>query len=492
MKLFQRSLRAKITLAVILPVIVTLFVISGVHNARERQLFEDQLRLYTMEVGEVMSGSLQHALLSHNDAMVNQILSDVGKISNVQQVQILDMKGKVIADSLKSRPGTNHNVNDPGCYECHHVKGSALPNSTRLESNPELLRVILPISTHQNCANCSQTYSPENNLGLLLIDISMVDIHQHLLDDFHVNLAILVLVTVLVVSGMYYLLSRWLIQRLEAFHQPLAQFAAGDLAARIRGDENQADELSQLAITFNRMAQELERHIHERVERSQMRQQVIIAERERIARELHDSLAQLLGFVKTKASAVRLNLENNQIEAATKNMKQLEDAAQDLLMDVREAILNLKMSSQISGGLSANLDLFSRKYARFSGLPVDLTVSPDIDNLVMDAEVETQLMRIVQESLSNIRKHAEAQHVWLNLDLQDSQLILSITDDGRGFDPERTQSKYRPSYGLAIMRERAESIGAQLLLKSNPNEGTNITLQLRLNGGNHHAYPGRG
>jgi len=168
---------------------------------------------------------------------------------------------------------------------------------------------------------------------------------------------------------------------------------------------------------------------------------------------------------------VRLNLENNQPEVAQKNIRQLEDAAQDLLMDVREAILNLKMSAQISAGLSANLDLFTRKYARFSGLPVEFTRSHEIDNLIIDGEVETQIMRIVQESLSNIRKHANAEHVRISLDLQESKLVLSIVDDGRGFDPERTQSRYKPSsYGLAIMRERAESIGAQLHINSNPIE----------------------
>jgi len=465
---------------------------SGIHNARETKLFEEQLRLYAMEIGGVMYGSLQHALQSQDDAMVRQILSDFGQISNVQKVQILDKSGKVIAGSPDSESATTHDVNDPGCYECHRLTGKTLPNSIRLETNPQVLRVVLPIQSNQNCTNCLHNYDPRNNLGMLLIDISMVDIHQHLLDDLRVNLAIFVVFTILVGAGVYYIFKRLLIRRLEAFQQPLARFAAGDLAARIEVDEIQTDELSHLANTFNRMAQELERHIHERMERSQMRQEVIIAERERIARELHDSLAQLLGYVKTKASAVRLNLENNQPGAAIKNLQQLEDASQDLLMDVREAILNLKMSAQISSGLSANLDLFSRKYARFSGLPVEFTRSREIDNLIIDAEVETQIMRIVQESLSNIRKHAIAKHVRIKLDLQDRQLILSITDDGRGFDPERTQSKYRPSYGLAIMRERAESIGAQLLVNSNLHEGTKITLQLALNGGNHHAYLGRG
>ena len=492
MKLFKRNLRAKITLAVISPVIITLIVMSGIHNARETKLFEEQLRLYATDIGGVMNGSLQHALQSQDNTMVRQIISDAGQISNVRQVQILDKSGKVIASSLNSGSDVIHSVNDPGCYECHHLRSEALPNSTRLESDPEALRVVLPIQSDQNCTNCLQNYDPKNNLGLLLIDISMVNIHEHLVEDLRVNLAVSVVFIILVGSGVYYILKRLLIRRLEAFHQPLARFAAGDLAARIPVEGIHTDELSHLANTFNRMAQELERHIHERVERSQMRQQVIIAERERIARELHDSFAQLLGYVKTKASAVRLNLENNQPGAAIKNLHQLEDAAQDLLMDVREAILNLKMSGQISSGLSANLDLFSRKYARFSGLPVEFTRPREIDNLIIDAEVETQIMRIVQESLSNIRKHAIAKHVRINLDLQENKLILSITDDGRGFDPDRTQSKYRPSYGLAIMRERAESIGAQLLVNSNTHDGTKITLQLTLNGGNHHANPGRG
>ena len=370
MKLLPLSLRTKITLSVIIPVITILMIMSSIHNARERKLFEEQLQLYTTEVGGVIYGSLQHALLSGDEAMISQILDDVKKISNVRQVQILNTDGEVIADSMESRLGTSLNIDDPGCYECHHIKTKPLPNTIKLGTSPELLRVILPIERNQECIDCLKSNDPENHLGLLLIDISMAGIHQHLLDDLRVNLALLVACILLVVTGLYFLLNRLLVQRLEAFQQPMARFAAGDLAVRIPHNPAVQDELSNLADTFNRMAQEIERHIHDKVERSNLRQQVIIAEREHLARELHDNLAQLLVYVKTKASAARVNLENKQPAAATKNLRQLEEAAQDLLVDVREAILNLRMSAQLNSGLSASLDIFSKKYTRFSGLPV--------------------------------------------------------------------------------------------------------------------------
>lgn len=486
MKILPLSLRTKITLAVIIPVIATLIIMSYIHNVRERKLFEEQLQLYTTEIGGVIYGSLQHALLSGDEGMMRQILNDVKKITSVRRVQILNTHGKIIADSLESRVGTSLNFEDPGCYECHHIKNEPLPNSIRLGSSPDLLRVILPIRRKQECIDCLVSNDPEDHLGILLIDISMAGIDQHLFDDFRVNLALLVSCIVLLVSGLYFILNRLLVQRLKSFQQPLAQFAAGDLAVRIHNNPAMQDELSNLADTFNRMAQEIEHHLHDKVKRANLRQQAIIAERERLARELHDNLAQLLGYVKTKASAARVNLENNQPMAAIKNLRQLEEAAQDLLMDVREAILNLRMSAQLNSGLSASLELFTKKYTRFSGLPVELTISPDIDSMLIDTEIEMQLLRIVQEAMSNIRKHALAKHVWIDLVRQGSSLILTIKDDGFGFDPERTQSKFKPSYGLAMMRERAVLIGAQFQIQSGPNEGSKIILKLSLNGDNHH------
>jgi len=163
-----------------------------------------------------------------------------------------------------------------------------------------------------------------------------------------------------------------------------------------------ADELDELASTFNQMAHELDRHDREQEELSELRQRAIVEERERIARELHDGLAQLLGYVNTKTMAVRLMLRNQQVEAADRHLLQLDEATRELSVDVRQAVLGLRTAGQIGDGLTAMLGDFAVQFSRFGGVPVEVVVAPEIQRLALTAEVELQLLRIVQEALTNV------------------------------------------------------------------------------------------
>jgi PAS domain S-box-containing protein len=210
----------------------------------------------------------------------------------------------------------------------------------------------------------------------------------------------------------------------------------------------------------------------------ELRERAIVEERERIARELHDGLSQLLGYVNTKAIAARLLLSKRQIKAADQQLLQLEEATKELSVDVREAILGLKMAGQSSAGLALNLNEFIASFSRLSGLPVKLAISPEVDNLPLNAETEYQLMRIVQEALNNVRKHASASQAWVNVQFKDNQLDLSITDDGIGFEPQTPQANHKGHFGLNTMRERANSIGAELTIESSVDHGSRIRVRL--------------
>ena len=105
-KSFRTGLRARVTLGVALPLLLVLSSLSLVHYWRERQLLEDQIRLTVLQLGEVMMGSLRHAMLTNNPEMLTQILSDVGGMETVQQVQIVSLDGRVIADSRGEEVGT--------------------------------------------------------------------------------------------------------------------------------------------------------------------------------------------------------------------------------------------------------------------------------------------------------------------------------------------------------------------------------------------------
>lgn len=219
------------------------------------------------------------------------------------------------------------------------------------------------------------------------------------------------------------------------------------------------------------------RRAQEALEEARARQRLRVdEERERIARKLHDELAQLLGYVTTKAMAVRLHLENGELESASRNLLRLEEAARDLLVDVRQAILDLRVTGQSGTGLAETLRDFTGQFGRLSGLHVELTTDPEVETLSLPPEVELQLLRIAQEALANIRKHASADRALVGLRIRNGRLALTVADDGRGFDRDQVSTTRRPRFGLSTMRERAAAIGAVFDLETKPGVGTRVTI----------------
>jgi signal transduction histidine kinase len=315
---------------------------------------------------------------------------------------------------------------------------------------------------------------------VLLVDVSVSDIESHLLNDLRVDLLFSAGMTVLITLGIYVLIHRLVVRRVAALQHPLTEFASGKFNARLPVSLAPSDEIDALTDAFNHMAGELERQAREQQAIGELRQRAIMEERERIARELHDGMAQLLGYVNTKAMAVRLMLKNRQMEAADKHLLQLEEAARELFVDVREAILGLKVTGQNGAGLPAALREFTTQFSRLSDIPVELNIASEADGLPLTAEMELQLLRIVQESLTNIRKHAAGTHASVNLQLANGILELTICDDGVGFESGPSRATRWPHVGLSTMRERAEAIGADFKLDSMPGAGTRVTVQLNL------------
>jgi signal transduction histidine kinase len=239
--------------------------------------------------------------------------------------------------------------------------------------------------------------------------------------------------------------------------------------------------LGELANFFNYMANELKGRARRREERRKSRERAVAAERVRIARDLHDGMAQLLGYVNTKAMAVRLSLKNQQMEAADENLLQLEEAARELFVDVRAAILDLKMTGEGDANLTVTLNDFITQFSRLSDLPVEVTLAESLDGLPLTTETEQQLLRIVQESLTNVRKHASASKAYVSIQTDGNTLEMKIRDNGQGFDPESIWAIDQSHFGLTTMSERAEEIGAEFILESKPGAGTSVIVRLPLN-----------
>jgi nitrate/nitrite-specific signal transduction histidine kinase len=213
--------------------------------------------------------------------------------------------------------------------------------------------------------------------------------------------------------------------------------------------------------------------------RSELQALAIQGERERIAREMHDGLAQVLAYVNTKSQAVEEMLAAGKPDEARRQLAELAKAARSVYVDVREAILSLAAPVQ-DRGVAAALEEYAALYAESSKLAVRFHASVDAAQAPLSAAAQAEVFSISREALTNVRKHARAHRVVIDLALTGPDLLLGIEDDGVGFEAEllAVGPERWPHFGLAGMRERAESVGGHIAWHSRLGEGTRVELRV--------------
>lgn len=207
-------------------------------------------------------------------------------------------------------------------------------------------------------------------------------------------------------------------------------------------------------------------HLHE-----QVADLAVARERLRISHEMHDGLAQILGYVNTKVQAAEMYLRRNKTEEAGSQLRELADAARQAYTDVRESIIGLRTLPGPRQPLADVLEEYLTHWQEMSGIPTSLKMEGEIRLL---PGVELQLVRIVQEALTNVRKHARASRASVELIRRDGSVLVTVTDDGIGFDVTTRRRSELPQFGLTTMRERAESVGGTLTIESSPGRGTTV------------------
>jgi signal transduction histidine kinase len=205
----------------------------------------------------------------------------------------------------------------------------------------------------------------------------------------------------------------------------------------------------------------------------------VTEERERIAREMHDSLAQVLGYVNTKAQATEALLGSGQTEKAVAQLGQLSAAARSAYADVREGILGLRTSLGENRDFIPTLRDYLVQWQEQSGVEAEMLTEPAAAfDPRLSPHAEVQLLRIIQEALANVRKHASATRARVRLVMENGMVAASVEDDGVGFDPEALGRATVPRFGLSTMRERAEAIGGTLTITSLPGGGTAVVARI--------------
>jgi two-component system sensor histidine kinase DegS len=208
----------------------------------------------------------------------------------------------------------------------------------------------------------------------------------------------------------------------------------------------------------------------------------VVEERARISRELHDGFAQLVAFLLVRIDTVEGLVAVNRGQEAMVELERMRSATDDLYQDVRESISELR--TRVSErGLPATVREYVDAYEDRHGLAVHL--EGEEAATALPALIAFQLLRIIQEALANVRKHARASNAWISFKIvDDNKLEMVVADDGRGFEPEAVAVKpSQKSFGLASMRERVESLGGDLQLDSRPGGGTRVIVSIPYRGG---------
>ncbi len=206
--------------------------------------------------------------------------------------------------------------------------------------------------------------------------------------------------------------------------------------------------------------------------RDQVGEIAIAAERRRLARDLHDAVTQTL-FSASLIADVLPKIWERKPEEGMRRLAELRELTRGALAEMRMLLLELRPSALIDTELTVLLRQLAESVTGRARTPVVVEIEGDCE---LSEEVKVTLYRIAQESLNNVAKHAGATRAAIHLNCRPAEIELKISDDGYGFNPEDVPPD---SLGLGIMRERAEAIGANLRIKSEPGEGTEVTVVWR-------------
>ncbi len=230
------------------------------------------------------------------------------------------------------------------------------------------------------------------------------------------------------------------------------------------------DEIGRLAISFNRMMEDLKRTTVSKRELEVMAARLISVaedERARIARELHDDLSQRLA-----AAAIELGRLQQGAPVQRDDLTRIKAQVVGLADDVHGISRRLHTSTLDDVGLTAAIEMECRSFFERGGPPVEFTVEGECDGFGRDLQLA--LYRIVQEALRNIQRHSGADEVSVTLRRTTEGAALDVRDNGRGFDAR--DRNWRRGVGLASMQERANALGGRCTIESGPGTGTRIAV----------------
>ena len=201
-------------------------------------------------------------------------------------------------------------------------------------------------------------------------------------------------------------------------------------------------------------------------------------EREKMARDLHDNLGQVFGFINLQSQGIRQELKNLGVDTVTSRLDRLVDATQSAHTELREYIRSIRDPAYSEKDFLTALEKDIADFESQTGLMVKQNIPAGFNGEIITPGIRIQILSIIKEALNNIRKHAEAQNVEFTLSLGQETVCVVVQDDGKGFNSMPAQNPVKTRFGLDIMRERAAEIGGTLKIESAQGKGCRIILNV--------------
>jgi signal transduction histidine kinase len=199
-------------------------------------------------------------------------------------------------------------------------------------------------------------------------------------------------------------------------------------------------------------------------------------ERRNIAREIHDGTGQILAAIRFAAQETLDLIKGGNLQEASSKLETVVAMLKNASEEVRRIQMDLRPAMLDDLGIEVTLNWFVRQFQNvYSAIRIEKRIGVDEDRIPHPLKIT--LYRIVQEAFNNIAKHSQGDRVVLSLENNDAGIVLTIEDNGQGFDPEEARSRYRKGMGLSSMKERAELSGGSASVQSAPGKGTTLSFK---------------
>lgn len=223
-------------------------------------------------------------------------------------------------------------------------------------------------------------------------------------------------------------------------------------------------------------------HIGAAIENSQLytkaKEAALLEERWLISQELHDNVAQSLAYLNMQTKLLENRLESELKKPALEEFHQIRQVIQDTYQDVRNMLIDFRTQINEDESLEPALKKYCEDFSARTGIKTEFASDKPLP--ILELPVRTQVLRMIQESLSNARKHARAAQVNISVRNADSGLRISVEDNGDGFDLHAAQEPAQQHLGLSIMKERAAHFGGTVRISTAPGRGTVVEIDIPL------------